>query len=511
MKKPFVIYPFLLVIFPILFLYSHNIDQVRFSQTLLPTAIMLAFTLVLLLLLSFIFRNSLKSALIVAIFLVLFFSYGHVLEKIEIWDIKNFSSPKHLLAAWAVLFAAGVYFTLRTRKELFYLTKISNVIAFSLVAISLVNIAAYQLKKNSTWRDNSVRAGNMNNDTAIQENTANLRDIYYIILDAYASSSVLKEVYGFDNHKFTDYLTEKGFYIASQSRSNYATTFLSLASSLNMEYVNYLCDAIGIQSKDREIPYQMIRNNKVVSFLREKGYKFIHFSSGWGATDYNKSADLDLRFGWGSEFIMVFIKTTALAYLEDYFARHDARVRILGTLSKLGEVHNINGPKFVFAHLVCPHPPYLFDANGGMVSNAILEMDGRMWEKRQLYIDQLNFINGKVKELLESILSNSKTEPIIILQADHGSASLGRPHPPLKKTEKVKNEVKERMRIFNAYYLPAGGNALLYDSISPVNTFRLIFDFYFGSDYGLLSDISYYADYDTPYLLTDVTDIFPNN
>ena len=71
-------------------------------------------------------------------------------------------------------------------------------------------------------------------------------DIYYLILDGYANSSTLKEVYGYDNQGFEDYLEEKGFKVASESRSNYAITALSLASSLNMEYINYLSEAGGV-------------------------------------------------------------------------------------------------------------------------------------------------------------------------------------------------------------------------------------------------------------------------
>ena len=54
--------------------------------------------------------------------------------------------------------------------------------------------------------------------------------------------------------------------------------------------------------------------------------------------------------------------------------------------------------------------------------------------------------------------------------------------------------------------MPQGGDSLLYDSITPVNTFRLIFDFYFGTDHGLLDDYYYYSTYDRPYDLVDVTD-----
>jgi len=52
--------------------------------------------------------------------------------------------------------------------------------------------------------------------------------------------------------------------------------------------------------------------------------------------------------------------------------------------------------------------------------------------------------------------------------------------------------IRERISILNAYYLPDGGEKHLYKSITPVNTFRLVLNHYFGSDYEMLKDVSYW-------------------
>jgi hypothetical protein len=75
------------------------------------------------------------------------------------------------------------------------------------------------------------------------------------------------------------------------------------------------------------------------------------------------------------------------------------------------------------------------------------------------------------------LLSKSSTQPIIILQGDHG---------PWIQTGPGQFE------ILNAYYLP-GHNDQLYSTVSPVNSFRLVFNAYFGTDYTLLPDTSYYS------------------
>jgi len=316
----------------------------------------------------------------------------------------------------------------------------------------------------------------------------------------------------YNNQGYADYLTSKGFFVASKSRSNYATTFLSLASSLNMEYVDYLSDMVRCESQDWRVAYQMIKDNKVVNFLKSKGYKYVHLNSGWGPTDYNKYADLNIQCGNINEFLMIIIQTTILKAFEDFIIGDDSRARILCTFSRLAEINKMNEPKFVFAHILSPHPPYLFGANGEPTLKATYQMDRNVWELKEDYLNQLSFINKKVQALLDTILLKSKIPPIIVLQADHGSASTwwntGSSGWDEHPTELM---LRERMGIFNAYYLPSGGNSLVYDSITPVNTFRLIFNLYFDKQFTLLNDKNYFSIYSNPYEFVNVTDILSND
>ena len=63
------------------------------------------------------------------------------------------------------------------------------------------------------------------------------------------------------------------------------------------------------------------------------------------------------------------------------------------------------------------------------------------------------------------------------------------------------------MSIFNAYLLPGGGHQLLYDSVSPVNTFRLVFNFYLNYNFELLDDRNYRSPFGRPYEFEEVTDL----
>lgn len=511
MKKVFVIHPFLFGIFPIIYLFAHNsAENVAPSELLLAVGMVLGVTFVLFVLLSLVIKNTLKAGIILSIFIFLFFSYGHTFIV-----LSNYSVCRHryLFLIFGICLTCCTYMTIRTQRKLSRGTNMLNVIACFLVMVSLVNIGVYKLKTKGILKSYNRGTAASEIERTQSEKTITPRDIYYIILDGYASESTLKEIYGYDNRDFLEYLTGKGFYIASKGRSNYPSTFLSLSSSLNMQYVNNLTDVVGADSNDKRIPYQMIRNNKIMNFIKSRGYRYVNFCSGWSPTDYNDYADINFRLTRGNEFFLVLAQTTMLRpFADELYFNEEARKKTLYTFDRLAQVHSIDFPKFVFAHIALPHPPYIFGAEGEPVSEMDYQMSGGAWKHKDLYVNQLIFINKKVKKLIDDILSKSAVPPIIVLQADHGSAST-LPSLDIDNVDGIDKwalpsdiNLSERMTIFNAYYLPIEGDQHLYPSITPVNTFRLIFNTLFHTSYELLDDQSYYSTYDHPYKFMNVTD-----
>ena len=512
MKKLFVAHPLLFAMFPILALYAYNVAEVSPSEIVLPTAIVLGSTLILLLLFGVILRNLKKAGIVVSIFLVLFFSYGHVANAVEGWGIDD----KVLLPLWSLLIICGAYFVIRTCRDLRTLTSILNMVAITLVIIPAINIvvhetraASYDVKTTETMETNAVDLGEI--DT--------LPDIYYIILDRYASASTLEEMYDFDNSEFIEYLSERGFYVASESRSNYLKTAPSLASSLNMEYINYLSEEVGEESDDLEPIYAMLENYEVWHFLKARGYQFIHFGSWWEPTRVNKYADVNLNHCQVPEFSMLLLETTMVypiveessklpdwlraPFVEEFRTLH--RDSVLYNFEKLAEVPSMEGPNFVFAHMFIPHSPYVFDRDGNYLT--LEEANER--SRTVNYVDQLVFANKKVMALLDELLSSSEVPPIIILQADEGPFPLRYEldEDNFRWEEATEAELREKMGILNAYYLPNVDTSLLYPSITPVNSFRVVFNLYFGADFELLEDKSYvFHSGRYPYKFIDVTD-----
>ncbi len=120
-----------------------------------------------------------------------------------------------------------------------------------------------------------------------------------------------------------------------------------------------------------------------------------------------------------------------------------------------------------------PHHPYVFSQTGEYVPG------DKGVNDTEAYRDQLIFTNKRILDIVKDLVLNSNRPPIIMIQGDHG----------------VRYSPEERVAILNAIYLPDGGDQWLYPTISPVNTFRVVFNHYFGGEYDLLEDVSYYSSY----------------
>jgi phosphoglycerol transferase MdoB-like AlkP superfamily enzyme len=168
--------------------------------------------------------------------------------------------------------------------------------------------------------------------------------------------------------------------------------------------------------------------------------------------------------------------------------------------SEIPEVNNkTDKPMFVFAHFILPHPPFTFGPNGESINPESLELGNNNWKNKEGYLNQVEFANNETQLIIEKILSYDDNS-IIIIQGDHGSQfTMNWDDPNI-------DMINERMSILNSIYFPNEDKQFLYDSITPVNTFRVVFNTYLNGTYSYVDDKQYFSTYDQPFVFDDVTD-----
>ena len=321
-----------------------------------------------------------------------------------------------------------------------------------------------------------------------------LPDIYYIILDEYAGFESLEKKFGFDNSKFYSELSERGFFIPSKSYSNYPFTVMSIPSSLNMQYLNFFSDELGTENTDLDPIREILEKNLVMNNLSSNGYYIVSFFGGTEAIGSKKFVNEKIC---GDNYYLNEVKGI-LSPAEMY---QEKRNEILCTFDEMGNIkERISQPMFVFAHISIPHKPFVFDENGDSQMIDYNDLDDST--KKKFYLQQLKFANKMTIRTIDEIFVKSETAPIIIIQSDHGERT------GINWNEPTEDMIKQGLNNLNAYYFPNEKKNKLYNNISPVNTFRIIFNEYFDSDFELLDDRYYWIKSDKkPYDVKDVTEI----
>jgi hypothetical protein len=522
MKRRWIIHPLCVGWFPILHLYSQNLGYSSLREVVLPLLAVTAGSILLLCLLALCLRDRRKAALLCTAAILLFFSFGPVHDAVYSTKLLGASlgRARILGIAYVLLYAIGALLLIRWKRPLDGATSFANRMVCVLILLPVgsaaIRIASggvvmpFSESKIAALLDQGCPLGGL-------KAPESPRDIYYILLDGYARHDTLQRVYKLDNSGFLDNLRKQGFVVAGESLTNYSKTAQVLASSLNMQYLDKVSAALGEDFQSMMPLCRMIHENKVASALRDLGYKFVCFSSGWEPTEI-READVLLASPWSlSEFQIGLLNMTPVRIVLDklgfWSTREMHRRRIQYALEKLKTLPEDPSPKFVFAHLMCPHPPFVFEADGspfeeGGPFNIMLWDAGdfspedaakrQEWMARG-YPQQVAYVSREIEEVVRQLLHRSRIPPIIVIQGDHGTDASCRP------PEIGMECLRERFPILNVLHLPGIRPEQLHSRISPVNVFRVILSEYFGAGLDILPDESYWTDYRLPFRFLCVT------
>ncbi|MBN2115884.1 MAG: hypothetical protein JW730_04905 [Anaerolineales bacterium] len=495
LKKWFSIpwHPIALSAYPVLTLLAENVGEVKLEAGWRTLLACIGFAGAVFVLWRLFLRDWNRAAFLTTLWLVLFFSYGHIhillTEKYEDFDFTAW-----LLLAWFLLAVIAVVWA----KWKSPAPAALNVIALGLVVMSLTQIHPGSGSGEAHAPGVAAQNAPLQNLTLPQ----NPPDIYYFVLDMYTRQDLLKSAFDFDNSDFLNALEERGFYVAHCSQSNYSRTELSLVSSLNLSYLQDLDPGFtDPENTARSHLWDTLKHNAVRYQLESMGYKTVSYANGfpWSELD---DADMFLTpppFSSGmTEFETLFMQTTLARLLEDFgwidldqISGQNFRDRHMLVFNSMRSVARMQGPKFVYAHLILPHPPFVFGPDGKYTDPSQFWNEKKLYPRNKFnegYTNQLVFLNAKMLALIDMLLAESETPPIIILQGDHGPWL--QPNP-------------QHFFILNAYYLP-GHKEELYPTISPVNSFRLVFNDYFGGKYDMLEDITYFSPVPKLYRFSEV-------
>lgn len=493
-------HPFILACLPVLILFSFNTDEIPITDIFVPIIISIFFVIIFWLALKYLLRTT-KSELIVSFLILLFVIYGNVfsLQTPNENIFSNFLSS-HLILGSIFLSVGilGIIFFKKTNaiKEL---NSIFNVVAIAIMGVLILNILFYYILDSSD--ENYIEFVEL---PIILNIVDDKPDVFVFIFDEFAGSEQLKNDFNYDLTPFRENLTKRGFQIPSISFSNYPNTEYSIASFLNMNYVDDILEKLGPNSSDYKIPAQLKAHSNVLKIFKSYGYKTTIFHTGFGEKYEisEKSPFIDEKFCGTQAFNIInpqIVRNILLPYLSEI---KNITTKTTGD-SYLHQFDNCmfsyvqnyesknEQPHFVHVHLMLPHGGYRYDSDGNHIyreQNEGLDKEG--------YFDQLLFTQKKALELIDSI-QKRHPETVIIVISDHGFRG------EINWANPTDEDLLRGFNNISALYFP-NKNIEIPENLSLVNIFRIFFNEYFETDYDLLKNKQVWYKFD-PFYMEDVT------
>ena len=500
-------HPILFAAYPVLFLWSQNLDDVPPGDALPPLVAIVLAALVATLLVSAIVGDRARAALVVTPIVLGLLMYGHVV------DLVPASGNVHRIG-WAALVALGALGAWRlSAMRLLGADRALSVVAVLLIAFTLVSIVPYEIQAATAAPPPDQTAGR----TLATTTTAQKRDVYWLIFDRYGSDRSIDLEFGIQND-LTPWLRDHGFTVLGDSHANYLTTALSLSTTSNMRHLEDLTAGTTSPGSFIDRVYDSLQNSVIARQFKALGYRYVHLGSWWRPTRVDAGADVSYNATGASDFSWVLLGKSAaplafraLGVGEQALSKNYQHGRF--ELQTLDDLRDAPGPKFVWAHVLLPHPAYVFDADGSFIP----ARKSRKLGEAEAFRRQLAYTNSRLRSFLAGLLALPEDRrPIIILQADEGYRFTVKPNDeaedkgPIDWTTATPDQLEIKFGILNAWYVPGGADLGLDPRMTAINTFPVLFDRYFGLDYPLLPDLVRASIGPNQGELLDVTDRLPS-
>jgi hypothetical protein len=476
--------PLYLILLPIFFVihgYTDNFNAVPIADALLLVLMYILASLILFLLGWLLYRRPNKAAIFSFGIMNFHLFFGAIYDSLKgLFGDSFITTYKFLLSFSFVLFIIIAWYlgnTKRTMHKLgYYLTIVLSVFIVIDVGSLLTKLAAHSSRTNSPY--------------TIACDTCQKPDIYFLVFDEYTSTAALKQTWNYDNSELDTFLAKKGFRLLPASKSNYNFTEFSIASTLNMDYLK-IPDPSACTVKDYNYCFERIKSNRVCSVLNSLGYDLVNNSifdlPQNPALVKEDFLPLKTKLITSQTFIsrlkkdLYFHLVTGpleIKWLSKdlIYTTYRSNNKVISSTLKTTTDTSAR-PKFVYAHVEMPHPPFYYDKDGHEKTKDQVLNDSKEI-KLSSYLDYLPKTNSVIRTIINTIFQRSKRPFAIVLMGDHGF--------------RYNQEQQDKFKNLNAVYINSGNYQGFYDSITNVNEFTVLFNNLFHASLPLKNDSCIY-------------------
>ena len=485
------LHAFLLPVFFVIHSYQQYYGLVSKTVAMKSGLAILLGTVVLFIIIQALTKHMNKSLQLVTLYSFIFLFFGVVKDFLQLSLQIPIITKYSILLPITVVIAIVITRSILRKTDFRKINLFENTLLLSLIVVDCISLsiptASSLLHNNSLVKQTSFHFNSSINDER--------PDVYYLVYDCYPGTQFLKDYMQFDNSRFDLELKKNEFYVIKKPKSNYNRTAFSIASTLNFQYLQDIQDHLVPNSKNYSQALLTIRQSDALKIFKFFNYNFYNLS----IFDFENSPAVykENFLTLPSERILLYnsliervrqdlswnFNSPAFRKNEQFLNAYQLKKRdfnnlVIDSLLKLPFLPGAQ-PKFVYAHFYLPHPPFFYDSNGNS-NNIQLVTDEKTFRNKTLFLSYLKYTNNKIIQICNAIKKGSNNKALILLQSDHGFTDFE--GGPVEPETFFKNYI--------ALFSPDKDYSALYDTISNINMFPIIFNKYFGSNIPLQKDSS---------------------
>ncbi|HLK27451.1 MAG TPA: sulfatase-like hydrolase/transferase [Puia sp.] len=482
------VYVFLMPVFFVLHGFVENFGFIGIGETLLLMLTYGGVSALLYFIFLALYKEHIKAALLSSYIMGFYLFFGAIHD-----FFKDHNIPLHkysiIIPLFFVFLLFGLIYLKKIKKPFSRSTLFLNLLFFIYLVIDICGIA-WKVSHPNPNRLSTYAFANTNTYKVCD--SCNKPDIYLLLFDEYGSSLSLKQRFNFDNSNLDSFLVDRGFHIQTRSRSNYNFTPFSMASILNMSYLQGIKNTSACTLEDYAYCDNLVKDDEVIKYLSYQGYDIVNYSvfdlAGNPSKVEQTFLPLKTKLITDRTFWRYFQKDIGWLLFEGRFKikwlveqtmfKHSNNNNTLVGMMKNESALQSNKPRFIYGHFYMPHPPFFYDKIGNKrdVKTVYEQNDEKFY---QAYLDYIPYTNQKAKEIINTIQQNTNNSAVIIFLGDHGFRHT-------TDTADLSNYFQNQ----NAVYFPDKEYHSFYDSVSTVNEFRLVFNKLFNAGFPILKDSS---------------------
>jgi len=487
------IHTFLLPVFAILHSYRQYYGLVDMDVAAKILGELILIFLVSFLLVLAIAKNLNRSFQLVTLFGFVYLFYGAIKDFFQLTLGVSFLSKYSVLLPLLAIVVVILSWYILKKKEFRKTNLFQNLLLIIFILIDSIALIIFDssyflrqnlLSKNSRLSPDSLRS--------VQQRP----DVYFLVFDSYPGTKFLKDYMYFDNSAFNEALQNRGFRVLANPESNYHRSAFSIAATLNFEYLGKVKGSQPISPKEYTEATLTVEHSLVPKVFKHYNYRFFNLSifdidstpslhpedfltlPQQDVLLYNTLSERlrrDLLWNLISgKYTMPFVQRMEQRRQEkltrEQIKKRDFNNIVIDSLMKI-PLQETGAPKFVYAHVYLPHPPFFYDETGSANELKTI-LDEKTQEDRSLFLSYLRYTNNVATKIIDRIMQSSGGGALIILQSDHGfrnfAGAMSHPEAFFKN--------------YSAFYFPDRNYSALYDTMSNINTFPVIFNKYFGTN-----------------------------